>query len=307
MSGLRQAADEYLALRRALGFKLVSQGYLLGDFVAYAERAGADTVTIELALAWAQLPAGKDPVWCALRLGVVRGFARHLVPLDGRTEVPPADLLPRRRRRATPYPYAPADIAALMAAARGLPLALQAATYETVIGLLAVTGLRISEAIGLDRADIDWQAGVLKVLASKFGKSREVALHPSTVAALRGYAATRDRLCPAPPATSFLVSTVGTRLIAANVRRTFARLAASAGLTPRSPRCRPRLHDFRHGFAVSTLLDWYRAGADVEAQLPLLSTYLGHVDPHSTYVYLEAAPDLLALAADRLERSLEQL
>jgi integrase/recombinase XerD len=170
-----------------------------------------------------------------------------------------------------------------------------------------VTGLRVGEAIGLDRADIDWQAGVLTVVAGKFGKAREVMLHPTTVAALRRYADRRDRLFATPQVSSFFISTAGTRLIAANVRRTFARLAAGAGLTPRSGRCRPRAHDLRHSFAVSTLLDWYRTGADVEARLPLLSTFLGHVDPHSTYWYLEAAPELLALAGQRLERELGQL
>ena len=307
MSALRQAAEQYLALRRALGFKLTAQGYLLLDFLAYAERAGADTVTVELALEWAQLPAGKDPVWCALRLSVVRGFAHHQAVVDPRTEVPPADLLPRRRRRAIPFLYSPTDIENLMAAARGLPLALQAATYETLIGLLAVSGLRVGEAIRLDRHDVDWAAGVLhrpRRQVRQVARGCAAREHDRRAAL---YARLRDQLGPAPQAPQLLVSTVGTRLLAANVRRTFARLAAAAGLTPRAPRCRPRAHDLRHSFAVATLLDWYRAGVDVQARLPLLSTFMGHVDPRSTYWYLEAAPELLALAADRLEHSLGEL
>jgi integrase/recombinase XerD len=304
VSGLRHAAEAYLALRRALGFKLESQGRLLLDFVAYLERAGASTVTTELALDWAALPSAGDPVWCGLRLGVVRGFAKYLQLLDPRTEVPPADLLPRRRRRATPYLYAPDDIVKLLAAARGLRSPLRAATYETLIGLLAVTGMRVGEAIRLDRTDLHWEHGRLTVVASKFGKSREVALHPRTLEALAAYARRRDELCPAPAAPSFFVSTAGTRLLHANIRCVFGRLVRAAGLERRAARCRPRLHDLRHSFALSTLLAWYRAGVDVQARLPWLSTYLGHVDPASTYWYLEAAPELLALAAERLGHAL---
>jgi integrase/recombinase XerD len=303
VSGLRRAAEEYLTLRRALGFKLETQGRLLLDFVGSLDRAGAATVTTERALAWATSPPAGDPVWCALRLGVVRGFARYLQPRDPRTEVPPADLLPRRRRRATPYLYAPDDIGKLMAAARGLRSPLRAATYETLIGLLAVTGARVGEAIRLDRDDLDWDHGRLTVVASKFGKSREVALHPRTLTALAAYARRRDELVPAPGAPSFFVSTAGTRLLHANVRGVFGQVVRAAGLEPRAARCRPRLHDLRHSFAISTLLTWYRAGADVQARLPWLSTYLGHVDPAATYWYLEAAPELLALAAARLERA----
>jgi integrase len=305
MSVLQRHAEEYLALRRALGFKLESQGPLLLGFVSYLDRLGASTVTTELALAWAQLPPGGDPVWCSRRLGVVRGFATHLRALDPRTEVPPADLLPHRRRRAIPYLYSPEEVRRLMAAARGLRSPLLAATYETLIGLLAATGMRVGEAIRLDRSDLDWEHGLLTVVAGKFGKSREVALHPGTCAALAAYAQCQDALCRAPSAPSFFVSTAGTRLCHANVRFVFGRLVRAAGLAPRSARCRPRLHDLRHSFAVATMLAWYEADVDVAARFPLLSTYLGHVDPSSTYWYLEAAPELLALAARRLERAQE--
>jgi integrase/recombinase XerD len=307
MSTLHQAAGDYLAIRRSLGFKLVAEGYLLASFVNYAERAGARQLTTDLALDWATLPAGKDPVWCARRLGVVRGFARHLHTLDPATEVPPAGLLPQRTRRATPYLYTAGEVARLMAAARALPSPLVAATYETLVGLLETTGLRVGEAVRLDRADVNLDDGVITVVAGKFGRWREVPLQPGTVQALSSYARRRDALCPEPKAPSFLVSNTGTRLIPACVRQRFGQLVRAAGLGPRSPRCRPRIHDFRHGFAVATLLDWYRADVDVQARLPLLSAFLGHVDPASTYWYLEATPELLALAAARQEQVLARL
>lgn len=306
MSTLSQALEDYLRMRRALGFKLERTGQLLAGFVDYADRAGVDRVTIDLALAWATQPAGADRSWHAARLGVVRGFARYLSTLDPGTEVPPADVLPGRSRRAVPYLYSDAEIAAVLAAARGIRSPLRSATYQALIGLLAATGLRVGEAIALDRDDVDHHQGLLVVRDGKFGKSREVALHSSTCRALDAYGQLRDRLCPAPATPAWFVSTTGTRLIYNNVHHEFHRLAGQAGLRPRSKQCRPRPHDLRHTFAVATLLDWYRDGGDVTARLPLLSTYLGHTDPGSTYWYLSAAPELLALAARRLEHSLGQ-
>jgi integrase/recombinase XerD len=184
---------------------------------------------------------------------------------------------------------------------------LRALTWQTFIGLLAVTGLRVSEVCRLDRTDVDLHTGVLVVADSKFGKSRQVWLHPTSMAALRDYERHRDQHCPQPRAPSFLVSTRGTRLDAGNVQSVFADLLATAGISPVPGRRRPRLHDLRHSFAVATLLDCYRDGGDVQARLPLLSTWLGHVDPKSTYWYLQAVPELLSLAAGRLERALGEL
>jgi integrase/recombinase XerD len=189
----------------------------------------------------------------------------------------------------------------LIAAARGLCPPLHASPYETLIGLLAVTGMRVGEAIALGRDDVDIERGLLTIHTTKFGKDRLVPLHASTIEALQRYARCRDARWPAGTAMTFFVSTVGTRLSYNRVRVVFARLADRAGLVARG-RCRPRLHDFRHRFAVETLLGWYRSGEDVAAHLPLLSTFLGHVKPASTYWYLSATPELLALAADRLER-----
>ncbi len=305
MSRLRHAADRYLAMRRALGFKLTTQGRQLMSFIDYCEAHQTDHITTELALAWAmQTTRGSsDEVYGSRRLMVVRIFARHLKTLDPATEVPPADVLPHHYRRIAPYLYSPGEITALMVVAGGLTPPLRAATWQTLIGLPAVTGMRKSEACNLNGDQIDLDTGVLTVAASKFGKSRLVFLHPSTITALRDYQQSRDQLCPAPRTSAFFVSTRGTRLDAHNITHTFATLADAAGIHAPRGRRPPRLHDLRHSFTVATLLDWYRDGGDVQARLPLLSTWLGHVDPKSTYWYLQAVPQLLALAAGRLEHA----
>jgi integrase/recombinase XerD len=286
MSGLRQAVDDYIGLRRSLGFKLGDYPWYLHDFVAYLESSGASTVTAELAVAWAQLPgADAHPAYLGQRLCVVRGFARHLKAFDPATEVPSADLLPWQECRAVPYIYSDEDIAALMAAARALGPKLRAATYEALVGLLKVTGARVSELINLDREDVDWDEGVLVIRYTKFGKCRELALHPSTVGALKAYSQVRDELCPAPKSASFFVSTLGKRLVYVTVQQVFHRLVRSVGLEARSKSGLPRLHDTRHTFACDTLVGWYRAGLDVEAQMPLLSTWLGHGRPEKTFWY----------------------
>jgi integrase len=302
MSSLRRTLDQYLTLRRSLGFKLERAGLLLPDFIDYLEQHGARTITTELALAWAKQPADGHPAWWAQRLGLVRGLAKHLQAMDTRHEIPPADLLPQRVRRAVPYLYSEEEIVRIVRAAQDLRSPLRAATYSTLFGLLAVTGMRFGEAIRLDRRDVDWKDRLLVIRNSKFGKSREVPLHDTTVQRLRVYAQLRDRIVPKPKSPSFFISRVGKRLIYINAHRVFWTLVRDIGLKPRSARCRPRPHDLRHTFAVRTLLVWYRSGVDVQARLPALSTYLGHFDPSSTYWYLSAAPELLALVGQRLEK-----
>jgi integrase len=301
VSAIRRAAEDYLRTRRALGYRLEVQGWMLREFVSYLEQAGASTVTIEHAVGWATRPAGADPGYWSDRLSVARQFARHLQIIDSSCEVPPTRLLPVRRRRAIPYLYTPDEVTALMHAAHRLRGPLHAATHQTLIGLLAVTGMRPGEAIGLDRDDVDARHGLLRIIDSKFAKSREVALDETSIEALDAYGRLRDEHCPRPRCEAFFVSTAGTRLFLSCVHRVFARLVTTAGLMARSPRCRPRMHDFRHSFAVRTLLGWHAAGVDVRARLPWLSTYMGHASPASTYYYLSAAPELLALAAQRLE------
>lgn len=298
MTRFAEHVDDYLRLRRSFGFKLVEHERLLPRFAAHLDALQAETVTTELALAWAlerDLPAGS--VVPAVRLLVVRGFARYMIGLDPRTEIPPAELIRPRRQRRAPFIYSDADIAALMDQARTrIRQQLVAATYETFIGLLAVTGMRTSEAIGLDRADIDWGEGVLLVRESKFNKSRYLPIHDSTIEVLRRYAKVRDRLCPNPHDLSFFVSLRRRRLDACAVQATFRRLCRHAGVGVDAP-FPPRLHDLRHTLAVRTLLGFYRDGGDVQARLPVLSTYLGHLNPVYTYYYLSAAPELLAHAA----------
>ncbi|MCA1844713.1 MAG: tyrosine-type recombinase/integrase [Actinobacteria bacterium] len=307
MSGLREAVDDYLAVRRSLGFKLQGYPWLLADFVTYMEAAGASRLTSELAVAWAGLPgADAHPSYLSKRLCVVRGFARHLQAFDPATAVPPADLLAWQSCRAVPYLYSDADIAALMGAARSLTPRLRAATYETLVGLLKVTGARVGELIGLNRDDVDWDEGVLVVRYSKFMKSRELPLHPTTMSALKVYADLRDEACTNLKTPSFFVSTRSSRLVYVTVQHTFSELTKAAGLEARSKRCRPRPHDARHTFACNTLLGWYRAGVDVEAHLPLLSTYLGHTNPSNTFWYLSAVPELLSLAAERREQTVRR-
>jgi integrase len=300
---LRESLGDYLTMRRALGYRLVRPEKLLTQFLDHLEQTGASTVTVDAALAWACLPAGGDVNWWAYRLSVVRGFAAYLRTLDPTVEVPAPDLLPWRARRASPYLYSQADITALLAAAESLSTPLRRATIATLIGLLAVTGMRVGEALALDRDDLDLEHELLVVRHGKFGKSRELVLHPSTVAALRGYLRERDRLHPAASSPALLISTAGTRLLYCNVHWTFHRLVQRGGLAPRSGTCRPRIHDLRHSFAVSSMLDAYAAGQDGQQRLTLLLTYLGHVDPAGTYWYLSASPELLAIAAQRLETS----
>ena len=295
-------------MRRALGYKLIDHGRVLPRFVEFLAEREAPLITTELALQFATQPAQARVTWWHQRLAVVRGFAIYLQAFDARHEVPPINLLPAKFRRAVPYLFSEAEIEALMQAARGLRPPLRAATCEAVIGLLAVTGMRVSEACALERGDVELAEGRLTVRQGKNGRSREVPLHPSTVTALESYVLRRDELCshPSDPAAFFL-SGRGARLTRHFVWRWFDQLRHATGLDRETLGRQARLHDVRHAFVLRTLLGWYREGADIESQLPLLSTVLGHVHPADTYWYFEAAPELLALAAERLERTWEGL
>jgi len=303
VSALRARAEEYLVMRHSLGFKLTTQGRHLMSFIGFCEEHGAGHVTADLAIEWAtQTARGScNEVYQARRLDVVRIFARHLRALDPATEVPPEDVLSRRYLRIQPYLYSGEEITALMRAADGLAPAMRAATWRALIGLLAVTGMRQGEACRLGRDDVDLETGTLVILDSKFGKSRQVFLHPSAVTALRAYARAREEAFPEPETDMFLVNSRGRPMDSPNLPKTFTTLVAAAGIQAPPGRRPPRLHDLRHAFTVATMLGWYRDGGDVQARLPLLSTWLGHVDPKSTYWYLQAIPELLTLAAGRLE------
>jgi integrase len=309
MSSLRQSLHEYLELRHAMGFKLQNACTLLPQFVAFLEDQGATFITTDEAVRWATQPQHVQPAEWARRLRWVRGFARYHHAIDSRTEIPPTALLPYRPQRHSPYLYSDAEIAELLEAASHLPSAtgLRAHTYTTVFGVLVVTGMRISELVGLDNDDIDLKDGLLTIRHSKFRKSRCLPLHLTTQQALRGYVEARNCVYPIPKSPSFFVSEYGMRLPSCTVRATFVRLSHQIGM--RGPRDShgPRLHDFRHRFAIQTLVRWYQQDVDVERHLPELSTYLGHVKVSDTYWYLSAIPELLSLATERLEQAHRRL
>lgn len=302
MTSYRQAAADYLALRRALGFKLRGHDRLLAEYLDHLDDSTATTITSAAALTWATAHPDASPTQWAHRLSVVRGFARHLQCSDPTVEVPPADLLSRRRYHPAAYLYSEADVSGLLKAAATLRPALRGATYPTLLGLLAVTGMRIGEAIGLDRENVDLHAGVVHIALTKFRKHRRLPLHESTCSALRAYEQIRDELCPHPKVPSYFVSIRGTRLLDVTVHEVFRKLLVEVGLEPQSDGSGPKVHSLRHSFAVATVRDWHRDGADPTGKMSLLSAYLGHTDPAYTYWYLQACPELLGLASERLER-----
>ncbi|HEU4577388.1 MAG TPA: tyrosine-type recombinase/integrase [Polyangiaceae bacterium] len=306
MKTLAKLLAEYLDLRRKLGFKAERETWLLTKFVSFLRAEQSSFITIDLALAWAKQPADAHPSWWASKLSVVRGFAQHAHLIDARHQVPPRDLLPRHSRRTTPSIYSSEEIARLLRAARQMPSRItkgrpfRSLTYETLFGLVAATGMRIGEAIRLDDSDVDWSNQLLCVRESKFGKSREVVLHESVLRALLRYSKQRDQVHPHPCSSSFFVSLTGTRLIYNNVHLTFARLLRLADIHRR----KARVHDLRHTFIVRTILQWHQQGVDVDSRMPALSTYVGHRDPSSTYWYVSATPELMALVARKVQRAL---
>lgn len=301
MTRLQEELSDYLVLRRSMGYKLRRAEKLLGQFISFCEQTGVEVVTVEVALEWATLPEAASPSWVCHRLGVVRAFSRYLALLERRHQVIPTNLVPYRPVRATPFLYSEEQVLAMMAAARTLSSPVRQATFATIIGLLWATGMRIGEALGLDCGDVDLVHEVITLRDTKFGKTRELPLHQTTTAALVVYAKRRARWFPAGTSPAFFVSAAGTRVLYCNFHLGFKQLTTRAGIKARSRSCRPRPHDLRHAFAVRTLIGWYRDSVDVEANLPKLSTYMGHVLPAHTYWYLSAAPELLTLAAERLE------
>jgi integrase len=303
MNDLHAALDEYLSVRRTLGFKLRDEGTALPKFLRFLEKKGASYITTDLALQWATLPQNVLPSHWACRLAMVRIFAQFRSAVDRRTEIPPQGLLPYRYRRKTPYIYDDDEISRLLKAASHLQsaTALRASTYTTLFGLLASTGMRISEPIALDCKDVDLTQAILTVRWTKFGKSRLIPIHSSTVDKLVEYSRLRSRIFIRPKSPSFFVSERGTRLTQWSVRYTFVKLSREIGLRAPHDSHGPRVHDLRHTFAVKTLLRWYKTGVDVERHMPELATYLGHAHVNDTYWYISAVPELLSLATMRLD------
>ena len=306
MNTLHSSLQDYLALRRGLGFKMSDAGRMLPGFVSFLEARHESYITAQSALEWAQ-QADVQPAEWARRLGFVRGFARYRSAVDPLTEVPASELLPHRSTRARPYLYSEEEVQRLLAAALQLPTdrsssALRPWTFHCLLGLLSVTGLRISEALDLKLADVDMQQAVLTIHAAKLGRSRLVPLHPTTCAVLAEYMRRREDFLGLRDSIYLFVSTKGTRLDGGRVHRAFYELSRQTGLRAPGVSRGPRLHDFRHRFAVMVLTRWYQAGIDPQRHLPVLSTFLGHVYVQGTYWYLSGAPELMTLAMSRLER-----
>lgn len=307
MSALHDALTEYLATRRAFGTQLMWPESLLRGFVNFVDADGAEFVTTELAVHWALKSVGVQRATHARRLAIVRGFAGWLQATDTRTQVPPQGILPARFRRPAPHIYTDREIANLMAAADHLrsTSGLRGPTFKTLIGLLVATGLRPGEALRLDVGDVDPVSGMLTIRESKFGKSRFVPLDESVRVALATYSTFRDTVLPRRETPAFLVTERGSRLGRHAVRRTFASLCKAVGLRPVGHPRRvghgPRLQDMRHSFATRRLIAWYRDRLDVERLMPRLATYLGHGSTVETYWYIQAVPELLQLATERLQ------
>jgi integrase len=298
VSTLRGHVADYLRLRRSLGYRLEREERLLGQFCSFAEAAGAATVTSRLAIDWARRPAGARPFHWGKRLGVIRRFATWLQVLDPAAEIPPPGVFPSQRARPAPYLWTDDQVRILLDGARAVPAPLLAASLETLFGLLAVSGMRIGEAVALRGDDVCLDTAVITVREAKHGRERLVPLHPTTAAALREYAAGRDRLCPRPRPATFFLSSTGTALDRSGVGKHFRKITTAAGI--RTAGCHPRMHDLRHAFAVTTLTRRVREGRGADASIALLSACLGHVSPSDTYWCLSASPELMELAALRL-------
>jgi integrase/recombinase XerD len=306
---LNKELDQYLEIRRSLGYKLATEGRILRRFVEFARQSRASHITSELFLRWQKkFGHARQDTW-GHRLSAIRVFARWLHGLDARHEVPPAALIPYRLRRARPYIYSEVEIQQIIQAAAKLPsiYGFRGLTFSTFFGLVAVTGMRISEAIMLDVGDVDLVAGVVTIRHGKLGKARYNPIADSTKAKLSGYVKERRRLLSGQQ-DAFFVSEHGTRLTDCCVRYNFALVCQHIGLRPAQHFHRlgrgPRIHDLRHTFAVHTLLNWYRTGKDAAREMIKLTTYLGHCNPAHTYWYIEANPELLQLASRRAVKAL---
>jgi integrase/recombinase XerD len=299
VSGLDAQLGDYLRLRRALGYRLEREEMWLRELIAHLHAAGSDHLTSDLAIDWARLPATTQPRYWAQRLGCARKFAAYLHTIDTSTQIPPTGVFPAPRYRPVPYLWTAEQIELVLAEAATLRPTLRGLTYQTLFGLLAVSGMRLGEAIGLHRSDVDLDDAVITIQHAKFDRPRIVPLHPTSAVALRLYATQRDRLCPRPRIETFFVSSRGTPLNRSQVDKTLREITTTLGI--RTATVHPRAHDLRHSFAVHTLIRWMRDNASVDEHMAVLSTYLGHVSPAGTYWYLTAVPELMELAAGRLQ------
>ena len=299
MSPLRELLDNYLATRRALGFKLAVPERALSQFVDFMDQAGETTITHGLAVAWA---ARFTRGTVLARLNTVRQFAEHVAWFDPATEVPILDAQPYGSHRPRPRIFTEEQVDALLRAAGRLTPEFRAATWQTLLGLLAITGLRIGEACALNDTDVTATAdgGQALIRESKLGKSRIVPLHPSTMAAIAAYQRFRDREYPDRPTAALLITRKGTRPAVKTAGGAFRQIRALAGLTESDAEPPAKLNHLRHSFTTNTLIRHIRSGGDVDQMMPVLSTWLGHVGPESTYWYLSNTPELAAALGARL-------
>jgi integrase len=302
---MKELAQEYLAFRRSLGFQLRVEGQQLLKFAEFVDRSDhSGPLTTELALRWACLPTGASPLYRARRLEVVRGFARFRAIFDDGTEIPAQRLLGEAHRRTAPHVYSDGEISDLLHAASRLSPhgGIRPRTFQTLFGLLASTGLRISEALRLRLKDVDSNQQLLVIKETKFQKTRLVPLHPSVAAKLDSYIGFRDQCVPLSESDTLFVSARGTALNYSTVRNTFRTLCKRLGWKPEDGRRRPRMYDLRHTFACRRLLQWYRDGIEIDHAISSLSTYMGHVKVTDTYWYLTGTPELFRVAAERFEQ-----
>lgn len=306
MKTLDSGIEDYLELRRALGFRLKKDADLLSDFSLFLRERGEHRITTSRAMEFAKLSCQASTEWQARRLMAIRNFARYWQAVDSSTEIPPHGVFKRLKQRAKPHIYTDDQIAGLVSAALAVHCGQGIAelSYATIIGLLAVTGLRIGELMGLKSQDIDLTAGRLTIHSSKRCNSRIIPIHDSTIERLQAYAERRFQLFPDSKEEAFFVNKVGKQLTHPVFWRAFIRTSMECGIRSSWQGNGPRIHDFRHTFAVNTLLGWHRSGANIEQQLPVLSAYLGHSCPSHTYWYLSMIPELREIVAERLEARL---
>ena len=301
-------AENYLDERRRLGYRLRTPGNALRSFARYVDALGHEgPLTVEIMVAWARRAKTNSdiPATWARRLKLLRPFARYLQQFDPHTEVPDDTLFGGVGQRLAPHIYNEQEIVDLLAAAHRLDPPLRGVTYETLFGLLAATGLRVSEAVHLTDADVDLNSALLSVRQTKFAKSRQVPLHSSTVEALRRYRRLRNRQITVTRETPFFAGTRGRRIGCAlslrQVRRVFQRLRDHLGWVNRGAHAAPRIHDLRHTFVVRRLLLWHAQDVDLDQAMLSLSTYVGHASVKDTYWYLTGVPELMALAAGKFQ------
>ena len=305
MKSLQQILNEYINLRRALGFKLCQTEILLRNFLSFLKQQEQEFITIDMALDWATKPQNVQYAHWAKRLSVVRLFTEYCSAIDSRIEIPPKNLLPYQYNRKKPYIYSDQEVVNLIESAKKLnsSVGLRPYTYSVLFGLLSVTGMRVKEVTEVNNEDIDLKEGIIIIQETKFRKSRIVRIHDSTGKILKQYIAKGDSIFPAPKSNSFFLSDTGMRLPTCTVRSTFVKVSCEIGLRKpaKSHGYGPRLHDLRHRFAVKTIINWYRMGKDVQREIPKLATYLGHTHVNDTYWYLSAVPELMQLALKKLE------